>query len=207
MTSSESQSVIPLGDLILKIESGKSIQTTEQLAKAEQLGVLKVSALSWGYFNPREAKAVLPGYTPEEHHRVRDGDVLISRANTVELVGAVVRVRDDYPNRLLSDKSLRLILDESRCDPDYIVQMLRLPAARHHIEENATGTSDSMRNISQDTICATPIVLRPLEEQRKIARKVHEIERQMATLLETVQNQLADIKVLQGKLLSQVFDA
>lgn len=109
-----------LNDLIVQIETGKSMRTTEQLARDEQLGVLKVSAISWGEFRPREAKAVGVGYQPEEHHRVRKGDVLISRANTVELVGAVVRVDCDYPNRLLSDKTLRLILDEERCDPDYV---------------------------------------------------------------------------------------
>ena len=38
----------------------------------------------------------------------RKGDLLISRANTVELVGAVVLVKRDYPNLMLSDKTLRL---------------------------------------------------------------------------------------------------
>ena len=197
---------VPLGDVLIDIESGKSLQTTERLAADNELGVLKVSAVSWGNFNPNQAKSIEGDYTPEDHHRVRVGDVLISRANTVELVGAVVRVAQDYSNRLLSDKTLRLVLDEDKCDPDYIVQVLRLPEARAHIEGNATGTSDSMRNISQNTIRATPIALPSLDEQRRIAARMKSVDQEIARLRQAVKAQLSDLTVLPQKLLAQVFE-
>jgi type I restriction enzyme, S subunit len=197
---------LPLNELLTGIETGKSIQTTELRAREEQLGVLKVSAVSWGEFCPREAKAVERGYQPEDRHRVRKGDVLISRANTVELVGAVVRVDRDYPNRLLSDKTLRLILDEKRCDPDYILQVLRFPEARAHIEGNATGTSNSMRNISQDTIRATPIPLPSLPEQRRFATRLNAVEREMTKLIADIQKQIQELELMPQKLFAQVFD-
>jgi type I restriction enzyme S subunit len=194
-----------LGALVTRIESGRSIQTTELPAGDDQLGVLKVSAVSWGEFRPCEAKAVERGYQPEDHHRVRKGDVLISRANTVDLVGAVVRVDRDYPNRLLSDKTLRLILDEKRCDPEYIVQALRLPEARAHIEGNATGTSNSMRNISQDAIRASPVPLPSLSEQRRFAIRFNAIQGEIAKLSTAVQKQIQELELMPQKLLTQVF--
>jgi type I restriction enzyme S subunit len=196
----------PLKTLIARIETGRSIQTTELPARDDQLGVLKVSAVSWGEFRPREAKAVEPNYQPEDHHRVCKGDVLMSRANTVELVGAVVRVDRDYPNRLLSDKTLRLILDENRCDPAYIVQVLRLPEARAHIENNATGTSNSMRNISQDTIRATPIPLPSLSEQRRFAARLSAVECETTKLVLAIQRQVEELELIPQKLLAHVFD-
>lgn len=203
----ESAAEIRLGDLIQSIETGKSIQTTEQIARADQLGVLKVSAVSWGEFRANEAKATEPDYTPVPHHRVKRGDVLISRANTVQLVGAIVRTDRDHPYRLLSDKTLRLILDESKCDPDFIVEVMRLPDARGHIESNATGTSDSMRNISQDTIRTTPIRLPSLPEQRRIAGMFREADVKIGSLKAALQKQLRDLDLLPQKLLAQVFDA
>jgi len=39
-----------LGDGLLGIETGKSFQTTEAVAREDQLGVLKVSAITWSHF-------------------------------------------------------------------------------------------------------------------------------------------------------------
>jgi len=157
-----------LGDVLLGIESGKSFQTSERLAREDELGVLKVSAITWSEFRAHEAKAVVD-YEPSEHHRVRAGDLLISRANTRELVGAVAIADKDYPNRLLSDKTLRLVIKPEIADREYLMFALRMRMARDFIEGHATGTSDSMRNISQDTIRSIPIVLPRIEEQRRVA--------------------------------------
>ena len=198
---------VQLGEVLLGIETGKSFQTTDRIARDNELGVLKVSAVSWSEFKPREAKAVAKSYVPEPHHRVRAGDLLLSRANTLELVGAVVRVPTAFPNRLLSDKTLRLVLDESRASPDYVMHILRMPEARAHIEANATGTSNSMRNISQDTIRVVPIPLPALHDQCKVAERMWSVERSVAIAQSAVAAQLADLEALPARLLAQAFDS
>lgn len=181
--------VVTLGDVLLGFESGKSFQTTDVLAREDELGVLKVSAVTWSAFQPNEAKAVI-GYEPDERHRVRSGDLLISRANTKELVGAVVRVDKDYPLRLLSDKTLRLIVDTARADKEYLLCALRSPAARKHIEHFATGTSDSMRNIGQTVIASIPIALPNIADQRRVAGQ---LKAQLAAVDEARQAALAQL--------------
>lgn len=162
-----------LGDVLLGIETGKSFQTSETLAREDELGVLKVSAVTWSEFRPNEAKAVVE-YAPAEHHRVRAGDLLISRANTRELVGAVACADKDYPYRLLSDKILRLVINPDLADKEYLMFAIRSRLARDFIENSATGTSDSMRNIGQDTIRAIPVRLPPLERQRAMAGRLRD---------------------------------
>lgn len=197
---------VTLSELLLGIEAGKSIQTSERLAGEHELGVLKVSAVSWAEFRANEAKAIDGSYTPDARHFVKQGDVLISRANTVELVGAVIKVEREHPNRLLSDKILRLLLDESRVYPDYLVQALRMPEAREHIEGNATGTSNSMRNISQDTIRAIPVPLPTLEAQIDIAKWLNEAESASRILRKAIRSQLREIELLRARLLAQAFE-
>ena len=187
-----SEQVTTLGDVLLGIEAGKSFQTSDVLAKEDELGVLKVSAVTWSAFRPEEAKAV-SGYTPEAHHRVRRGDLLISRANTRELVGAVVLVEDDYPKRLLSDKTLRLITDRTKADKSYLLYALRTAEARAHIEHFATGTSDSMRNIAQGVITSIPITLPDLDTQRRIARQLND---QLAAVEDARQAAIAQLREL-----------
>ena len=71
-----------LGDVLLDIQAGKSFQTAEVLARPDELGVLKVSAITWSEFKAEEAKALSGQYEPAESHKVCGGDFLISRANT-----------------------------------------------------------------------------------------------------------------------------
>jgi len=196
-----------LGDVLVGIETGKSFQTSEILAKPDELGVLKVSAVSWTDFLPGEAKALSGAYTPAESHKVKKGDLLISRANTRELVGAVVLVERDYPMRLLSDKTLRLVIDEQRASKAYLMYALRSSEARGHIEHFATGTSDSMRNISQDVIKAIPIWLPTLDEQRRIAARLKAQLAEVETARQAAQAQVLDAAFLQKRLLCAAFDA
>lgn len=158
-----------VGDVLLAIESGRSVKTKERQAQSNELGILKVSAVTWGEFRPYENKAILDHYDPGDCPRPRDGDLLISRANTRDLVGAPVLVAGDHPNLLLSDKILRLVPNRERVDRRYLAHALRSTRSRRHFESRAGGTSGSMTNITQEDIRSAPLPLPPLSEQGRIA--------------------------------------
>ncbi|WP_139556002.1 restriction endonuclease subunit S [Methylotetracoccus oryzae] len=161
-----------LGDVINGFETGRNIKASPKRARDSEFGVLKISAVTWGRFRPEENKALLRGDSPYRHERVRSGDLLISRANTTELVGAPVLVDGDYPHLMLPDKILRLLYDERVIVSRYLLFALRSQTARLYMEENATGTSHSMRNLSQPKLRAVPIPLAPLPEQARIVGKL-----------------------------------
>lgn len=165
-------SKVTLGNVITGFEAGRNLRASSLPASETEFGVLKISAVSWGKFQPQENKALLPGDRPMPRELVRKGDLLISRANTTELVGAPVLVDRDYDNLMLPDKILRVKYNERIVDPRYLLYALRTKEARTHIEEQATGTSDSMRNLSQPKLSAVPIPLAPLAEQKCIADKL-----------------------------------
>jgi len=198
---------ITLGDVLTDIQTGKSFQTSEIPARPDELGVLKVSAISWSKFRDEEAKALIGSYAPDESHKVKHGDLLISRANTKELVGAVVLVERDYPFRLLSDKTLRLLLDEGRIHKEYLLFALRSSQARAHIEHFATGTSDSMRNISQDVIKAIPLWLPSLPRQRQIAARLKAQLAEVETARQATLVQVREAELLCRSVLQTTFDA
>ena len=195
-----------LGSVLNAIQPGRSFQTAEVPARPDELGVLKVSAVSWSRFQADQAKALKDEYIPDDNHRVKKNDLLISRANTRELVGAVVLVERDYPMRLLSDKTLRLIIDENRADKNYLLYALRTELAREHIELYATGTSDSMRNISQDVIASTPILLPPIYEQRRIAATLKQQLAEADALRSALERQLRDLEALPQRILATAFE-
>lgn len=139
-----------LGDLLRAIEAGKNLRCEERPPRNGERGVVKVSAVTWGRFDAEKSKTLPSEYEVPEKARIRRGDLLISRANTLELVGAVVVVEDQPADLFLSDKILRLVVAES--DKRWIMWFLRSPEGRRQIESLATGNQLSMRNISQDAL-------------------------------------------------------
>lgn len=190
-------SLTTVGSVLRGIVSGKSVQTLERPAQDNELGILKVSAVTWGAFRPNENKALPPSFDPKDCPRPMDGDILISRANTRELVGAPVMVHGDYPHLLLSDKLLKLIPDETAVDARYLVRALRSPSASAHFFQCAGGSSGSMTNITQSDIRSAPIYLPPVEEQRRIAAILDQAE--------TLRTQRRTALALQGSLTQSLF--
>lgn len=163
---------VALGTMLNDIRGGKSPQAKNRPPGADELGVLKVSAVTPFAFLPEESKSLLPGTSMPESALVQPGDVLITRANTPLRVGAVARVPTDVRNGLyLADKTLRLV-PSSELDPDFLVVTMALKSARTHLTSSATGTSASMVNVSQDRIRDTPISLPDLDRQRDVSSAV-----------------------------------
>ncbi|MBL8820566.1 MAG: hypothetical protein JNL58_31375, partial [Planctomyces sp.] len=120
----------PLGDVLLDIQAGKCLSCEERPASLEEWGVLKVSALTWGEFRPWENKVLPAGFEVPPDLEVRSGDLLISRSNTTELVGAIALVGATRSRLMLSDKTLRLVPKRDVVSPEYLEYALRSPACR-----------------------------------------------------------------------------
>jgi type I restriction enzyme S subunit len=169
-------SQVELGSILTRIEAGKSFATKGRPASTGELGVIKVSAMTWGEFRAAENKALPPRTSIDPRWIIRQGDLLVSRANTAEYVGACVLVNADRSDLILSDKSLRLI-PLPAVKSAWLLQALRCRATRNQIERLATGTKESMRNISQAKLRGVSIPLPPTAEQDRI---VAEVERQLS---------------------------
>lgn len=141
---------IPLAELIEGISAGKSFGRANAPAGDDEWGVIKVSAMTWGQFDPTENKAV-PADRVDQRFEIREGDLLVSRANTDEYVGASVLVGPVRSKLVLSDKSLR-VTSRPGVRVDWLWRALQAPSARRQISAMATGTKESMRNISQDSL-------------------------------------------------------
>lgn len=162
-----------VSDVLVGSDAGKSFKCDPRPAAPGEWGIIKVSAMTWGEFRSAENKALLDNTLVNPNYEIQSGDILVSRANTVEHVGAPVLVRDVRPRLLLSDKSLRFT-PGSAINRNWFVYWLRSPAVRKAIAAKASGTSDSMRNISQSDLKAIPLPVPPAAEQHRIADALDE---------------------------------
>lgn len=167
--------IVQLGDVIADLENGWSPQCLRRPAKPGEWGVLKLGAVSFGAFDETENKALPSRLQPKPELEVNDGDVLISRANTLELVGACAWVEDTTSKLMLCDKIFRVVFKSSSpIDGRYLAEIIKIPHLRHQIEMAATGTSPSMKNISKPSLLDLRIPLPPLDVQREIVARAEE---------------------------------
>ncbi|MGN6261204.1 MAG: restriction endonuclease subunit S [Ralstonia sp.] len=161
--------VLRLKRVVLSIEQGWSPQCENfPVENANEWGVLKVGCVNGGTFNASENKKLPNELEPIREYSLKKGDLLVSRANTRELVGSAAVVLTDFDNLLLCDKLYRLRMVEVECLPEFAAAYLGTRTSRSQIELEATGASSSMLNIGQSAILDLPISLPSLEEQRVI---------------------------------------
>ena len=164
----EHWSVAPFKSIIRRIESGTSVNSIDYPTDDNELGVLKTSCVYNGKFDPNENKAVLP----EEYNRVTcpviENTLIISRMNTPDLVGAAGIVDFSMPNLFLPDRLWQIHLSKSL--PTYVYYWTLSKSYREQVETACTGTSSSMKNLSQDNLRMFIISIPPIHEQREIAQ-------------------------------------
>ena len=170
-----------LGNLIQSIDAGKSFKCNERPPEQNEYGIIKVSAVTWGSFKQEESKTCFSTSQWIRDYAIHPGDFLICRANTEALVGGCVIVEKISKKLMLSDKVLRLRFSNS-VNKLYVLHVLRSPFVKIQLSAAASGTSESMKNISQNTIKRLLIPFPPIEEQYLIVSKIEECFPKIVTL-------------------------
>ena len=192
-----------IGNIVSQIESGKSLKCLETPPQEHEYGIVKISAVTWGEYNENESKTLPNKKDFIETRRVNDGDFLISRANTLELLGAPVIVHKATKNLMLSDKVLRLVMENEH--KKWLSIFLRSPSGRKEIESRSTGNQLSMRNIGQKSLLDIDLPKPPIEEQHEIVRRVEKLFIYADTIEKQVQNALERVNNLTQSILAKAF--
>jgi restriction endonuclease S subunit len=187
--------------ILRDIIAGRSLNGVNEPVVNQEKGVLKVSAVGGEGFVYNENKRLIEQNQFLSQFSVKKGDLLITRANTRELVGRVCLVESDYPNLMLSDKTLKLELNTEVSEKLYYLEVLRSKEVRSQIEGTATGTGGAMKNISQDEIRNLMVPSPDVKKQQLLSQKVKTLEATKKKLNNSIECQRAAVR----NLLNQIF--
>jgi len=186
LTNPKGWPVVPVRDFVLRFEGGKNLQAGED--GTSEFHILKVSAVTSGKYIEMEAKPAPIGYSPPSSYIVREGDLLFSRANTEQLVGATTVVDLTNGKTLLPDKLWRFVWREGRyISPHYVCTLFQNPSIRVMLSKIASGTSSSMKNISQEKLFKICVPIATYKHQLDFEHKAQmiiSIQSQQAAAME-----------------------
>lgn len=202
--SDESWEEITWGSFIEKIEAGKNWNALGRPPKNGEFGVVKVSAVTWGEFLEDESKTCTEESQWNEEKRISVGDFLFSRANTIQLVGNCVIVKDVKRKLMLSDKILRFSFSERVYD-FFALWYTRTSSYRKQIESVASGNQDGMRNISQNNMKTIIFPLPTLPEQHEIVRLIDDLLARERSAQQAAEQALASIDLMKKSILARAF--
>lgn len=178
---------VPLSFYVNALVGGKSLASKEVSPNK----VLKSGAVTYDYFDKNSTKYLPVDYTPDAEHSVSTGDLIISRMNTAELVGACAYVFDVDDNVYLPDRLWRIEY-KSNANPIYLWKSLISESAKWQIRSKASGTSGSMKNISKPLLLSINIKKVPISIQQQFAERIEAIEEQK----KRVEASIADLETI-----------
>ena len=170
-------------DVISGFETGKNIAEDPNLSIEGRYRILKVSAVTSGTFKADESKPLPPNYEPRSSHFVRSGDLLFSRANTEQLIGATAVVGEAPSGLVLPDKLWRFVWKQpAGIDPVFMHGLFASTGFRDEIRKRSSGTSGSMKNIGQGKVLDIAFGMPDQSNQLQYANRVNAFGRSVGAL-------------------------
>lgn len=168
VTNPKGWKVKPIKYGLKEVKAGWSAKGESYPCKKGELGVLKISAVTSGFFKPSENKFVNKSLAEGKNLVFPSkGDLLFSRANTRELVAATCIVTESERDVFLPDKLWKITPDCSLLLPEFLHFMIQQPRFKNLLTSQATGTSGSMLNISKDKFENSIGIYPPIDMQEK----------------------------------------
>jgi type I restriction enzyme S subunit len=183
--------LVPLGSLLT--EPPRNGCSAQERDVETGHWVLSLSAITrWGY-RPGELKSVekTEKMVAAILHR---GDLVISRSNTIELVGLPATFDEDRDDVSRPDTMMLLKPDEGRLRKRFLELYLRSPAGRRQVRSFSAGTSASMKKINATNVAKLEIPLPSLSAQHQLEHAAESI-RQGSSALEAHRMQTHSLRM------------
>ena len=160
---------VKLGDVIKSLDAGVSVNSVDEPVSKNSIGVLKTSCVSSGMFDPNESKTVVSADVDRVSVSVKADRIILSRMNSPSLVGANAYISSDFSNLYLPDRLWQLEPYPNKVNMRWLSYVLGRQETKNRFLNMATGTSNSMKNITKEDVLNLDISLPPIEEQKRIA--------------------------------------
>ena len=169
----ESWEVTAIDDVAVTTQYGLSVRGRT----SGTYPILRMNCQEDGKVHYRDLQFVDLDSESYDRFRVKPGDLLFNRTNSIDLVGRMAIIEDDRP-AVFASYLVRLVVDADRCIPEFLNYFMNWPRTQGEIKKLAS------RAVGQANINATKLrtVLFPLpaiDEQQSIVTVLDAIDRKI----------------------------
>ena len=196
--------MVPLGE-VAELIRGITFRKSDQLEQATEysLPIATTKAAQESGIIEDALYHIPRSLLKDERKLLRPGDILISTANSLRLVGRTTHVQDI--NRPISFGAfMTVIRSNAKILDTYLIHCLRTEFAYDFFSRNATTTTN-ISNLNFRKLAALRIPLPPLSEQKRIAALLNEQMAYVETVRMSAREQLDAINALPAALLRRAF--
>jgi type I restriction enzyme S subunit len=156
-------------------------------------------------YNPDEIKRTSLPTDKNAHYWLEAGDILISRSNTLDLVGHTsIYSGIPYPC-IYPDLMMRFRVNPNKADSKFLIYWLQSKEVRHYIQKNASGASPTMKKIKQETVCNIPFPIINIEEQSYFAYHLDAIQQEVSKISKIIEEDQQSFNYLEQAILEKAF--
>lgn len=187
---------VELGSILALVQYGTSEKAN---TAGKGIPVLRMNNIKEGYFDYSDLKHIdLPQKTKESLFML-DGDILINRTNSKELVGkcAVFHNSGEF---VFASYLIRMKCQIDRANPDFIAYMINSIVGRQQIDALSRQVL-GQANINSQELRSIRLALPPLHVQREIMDRVEKGKREILQQGAQITHLLGETKVEVEKLI------
>jgi type I restriction enzyme S subunit len=172
---------------------------------ASGIPVLTLSAVTGFNFREDKVKYTSAQTDPERHYWVENGDLLITRSNTPELVGHVAIAKGIMIPTVYPDLIMKMKTDLSILTTKFAYWQLRSPRLRKIIMERASGANPTMKKVNQTAVKTLPLRIPSIPLQKSIASQLDRFHTETQSLKVHYQTKLTSLDELKKSILQKAF--
>jgi len=149
----------------------------KNLQSEHGIPVLTLSSVTGNNFNPHKIIYTKSDLKKKAHYWIKNGDLLITRSNTRQLVGHVAVVKDIDEPTIYPDLIMKINCKEKEVLTMFLFYYLQTSKIRNYITKKAKGANPTMVKINQEIVKNIPIRIPSLEVQKQVTNKFQELSR------------------------------
>ncbi len=167
--------------------------------------VLTLSAVTGFDFKSKCVKYTNAIVKSDAVYWVKNGDLLITRSNTPELVGHVAICKDLIDKTIYPDLMMKINPNKSIVSPLFLYHQLKSKKLRRAIMEAAHGANPTMKKINKQDVQNLKIKYPILKTQLTIVQKIDTLGVEIKKLEAIYQQKINDLVELKKAILQKAF--